>query len=116
MSSSTEATKLAQMDTQELKEHFAQMEQELHRREMEDRIHKARDLEKQAQAMGFVSLAEAARTLSGLSSSDRPRTVYVNPEDGSQTWSGRGRKPKWVHEFLRTGGKVEDLVARNIED
>ncbi|WP_323781373.1 H-NS histone family protein [Leisingera sp.] len=34
---------------------------------------------------------------------------YANPEDASQTWSGRGRKPAWVHEALKAGKSIEDL-------
>lgn len=34
---------------------------------------------------------------------------YANPEDPSQTWSGRGRKPAWVHAALEAGKSVEDL-------
>jgi len=35
---------------------------------------------------------------------------YRHPETG-ETWSGRGRKPKWVTEHLESGGKLEDLAA-----
>lgn len=35
---------------------------------------------------------------------------YGNPKDGSQTWSGRGRKPLWVVAHLKKGGKIEDLA------
>lgn len=31
-------------------------------------------------------------------------------KDGSQTWSGRGRQPKWVAAHVEGGGKVEDLL------
>ncbi|TCS66614.1 H-NS histone family protein [Primorskyibacter sedentarius] len=34
---------------------------------------------------------------------------FVNPEDPSQTWTGRGRKPKWVIEHLDNGKPLEDL-------
>lgn len=34
---------------------------------------------------------------------------YANPEDPSQTWTGRGRKPRWVQEYLSAGKKLEDL-------
>ena len=33
-----------------------------------------------------------------------------HPEDGALTWSGRGRQPKWVAEFLAKGGKIESLA------
>jgi DNA-binding protein H-NS len=32
---------------------------------------------------------------------------FRNPADESQTWSGRGRQPKWISEAL-TGGKSLD--------
>jgi DNA-binding protein H-NS len=34
---------------------------------------------------------------------------YQNPADASQTWSGRGRKPKWVHEALANGADMSAL-------
>ncbi|MBO9466266.1 H-NS histone family protein [Pelagimonas phthalicica] len=34
---------------------------------------------------------------------------YANPADPSQTWTGRGRKPKWVVDALAKGTPVEDL-------
>jgi DNA-binding protein H-NS len=34
---------------------------------------------------------------------------YANPTYPSQTWSGRGRKPAWVHIALASGSSIEDL-------
>lgn len=41
------------------------------------------------------------------------RTVpakYANPDNPSLTWSGRGRKPKWVQTILDQGGSLDDLA------
>lgn len=35
---------------------------------------------------------------------------YANPADSDQTWTGRGRKPKWVVEALAKGKTLEDLA------
>lgn len=35
---------------------------------------------------------------------------YVNPANAEQTWSGRGRKPRWVQEYLDSGRPIEDLA------
>lgn len=35
---------------------------------------------------------------------------YKNPNDASQTWSGRGRKPVWVQALLDEGFSLEDLA------
>ena len=34
---------------------------------------------------------------------------YQNPKDTSQTWTGRGRQPKWIVEALASGKKLDDL-------
>lgn len=34
---------------------------------------------------------------------------YANPDDPSDTWTGRGRKPNWVLDRLKKGGKLEDF-------
>ena len=37
-------------------------------------------------------------------------TPYIHPEDATLTWSGRGRRPKWIEAWqLKTGGRVEEL-------
>jgi len=35
---------------------------------------------------------------------------YRNPDDASQTWTGRGRKPAWVQAYIDAGFKIEDLA------
>jgi DNA-binding protein H-NS len=34
---------------------------------------------------------------------------YANPADKSDTWSGRGRKPRWFEAALKSGMSPEDL-------
>lgn len=65
------------------------------------------ELEEKARAMGF-SLAE----LTGVSATRKraPASVkYANPADPSETWSGRGRKPKWFEAALKAGKQPEDM-------
>ncbi|SLN59691.1 DNA binding protein, nucleoid-associated [Roseivivax jejudonensis] len=34
---------------------------------------------------------------------------YKNPDNASQTWTGRGRKPNWVIAALENGKSLDDL-------
>lgn len=34
---------------------------------------------------------------------------YANPENRSDTWTGRGRKPNWLVERLRKGADLSDF-------
>jgi DNA-binding protein H-NS len=36
---------------------------------------------------------------------------YRNPLDAAQTWSGRGRQPKWVADALAAGKTLDQLRA-----
>lgn len=64
-------------------------------------------LEAKAKEFGF-SLADLANGAGG-----RKRTPgvakYRHPENPEVTWTGRGRKPKWVADHIATGKPIEDL-------
>jgi DNA-binding protein H-NS len=34
---------------------------------------------------------------------------YANPDDPSQTWTGRGRKPNWLVAKVKKGAKLESF-------
>ena len=38
-----------------------------------------------------------------------PVATYQHPEDPNTTWSGRGRKPGWILEWIESGKPVEEL-------
>ncbi len=65
-------------------------------------------MEELARVKGF-SLAE----LTGAPA-NRKRTPssakYANPANPSDTWTGRGRKPRWFSEAMAEGKKPEDLA------
>jgi DNA-binding protein H-NS len=54
--------------------------------------------------------------VSELHGNDRERRPYPkvqpkyrNPERPSETWSGRGKQPRWVINLLRSGQRIDDL-------
>ena len=38
---------------------------------------------------------------------------YRNPENPSETWAGRGLKPRWLSAALRKGRKIDDFLIDN---
>lgn len=77
----------------------------------EDRKKKAAvaKLEEQARELGF-SLAELMGT--PVVRKRAPATAkYANPANSSETWSGRGRKPRWFEAALAAGRNPEDLAV-----
>lgn len=43
---------------------------------------------------------------------NRPAVKYVHPDEENLTWAGKGRKPRWVEEWLDQGGQLADLEAK----
>jgi DNA-binding protein H-NS len=40
---------------------------------------------------------------------------YRNPTEPSETWSGRGKQPRWLAAALKTGHKIEEFVISRAE-
>ena len=36
---------------------------------------------------------------------------YINPDNRSETWTGRGRKPNWLVAKLSKGAKMDDFAV-----
>ncbi len=89
--------------------------------ELRDQIEKALKTAEKRERQNALKAAEQAAAEFGFSlaelSSDAPRgpkgskakAKYRNPAAPEQTWSGRGRKPQWVHEALKSGADIADL-------
>ena len=40
---------------------------------------------------------------------------YRNPNEPSETWSGRGKQPRWLAAALKTGHSIEEFAIRDTE-
>ena len=61
-------------------------------------------------------LNKLRRTIGNASNETHERRPYPkvhpkfrNPKPPHQTWSGRGRQPRWVRELLAAGKTIDDL-------
>jgi DNA-binding protein H-NS len=58
---------------------------------------------------------ESAHNLSTLSNEHSYPKVppkYQNPENHAETWSGRGRRPRWLRDQIRAGKGLDDFAIR----
>ena len=53
---------------------------------------------------------DVAEHLRGKKAGKRVAPKYRNPADAEQTWSGRGRKPRWFLDQIAAGKTPEDLA------
>jgi DNA-binding protein H-NS len=100
---------LNQLSLKELKDLHAQVSRAIGTFEDRRKKEALAELEDKARSLGF-SLSEL--TGATVSRKRAPASVkYANPANRAETWSGRGRKPRWFAEALASGKTPEDLSA-----
>lgn len=57
-----------------------------------------------------MSWDDLPRTRGGAGKGAKVSPKFRDPKNPENTWSGRGRKPKWVEAHLASGGSMESLA------
>lgn len=75
-----------------------------------ERVSLRKQMEELAQQSGFTF----DEVISGpkVTKKSKVKPKYENPQDTEQTWTGRGRKPKWVESELKNGKSLEQLLIK----
>lgn len=89
-----------------------QVQDEITRKKAQAKKSLIADMEKLAREAG-VSLSELFEVTADTKPAKAKSSVaakYRNPNDASQTWSGRGRQPLWLAALLAEGKRLEDFA------
>jgi DNA-binding protein H-NS len=78
----------------------------------------ATDDAKSSSAKSSSAKSSGAKSSGAKSSTERrpyPAVVpkYRNPERPSETWAGRGKKPRWLAAQLKSGKRIDDFRIRH---
>ena len=98
---------LEKMGLKELRDLRGRVERTINSFEERKRREALAAAEEAARVHGF-NLAELTGGKSRRGGIVAPK--YANPEDPTMTWTGRGRKPRWVQEKLDAGKQLEDML------
>lgn len=85
--------------------------EEITRRKRQEKQRVLQEIEALANDAGFT-LAELIDQKSATPAKVKKTVAikYRHPENSGLVWTGRGRQPKWVAEFLAAGGNIEQLA------
>ena len=103
---------LSNMSSAELRNLQEQVKRELKQRESQDLAKAREQILAIAQSVGVPVKELIGSGGSGAGSRGKTGSVaprYRNPADSSQQWTGRGRQPKWVKEWLDAGKDISGL-------
>lgn len=100
---------ISNLSVPELKRLLSMIPKEIERRQREEKTKFLQEFEAKAAELGFdldELIGQAGK---------KPRAAvavkYRHPANPELAWSGRGRQPRWVAEFLAQGGNLEQLQA-----
>ena len=102
---------LEHLSLSELQVFRARVDQEIEKRRMQVRKEGLEKIKSIAAEYGLS--ADELKSLSGNKALSKRGSVapkYRDPKDSENTWTGRGRKPKWVEAFLNSGGQLEQIA------
>ena len=102
---------LEHLSLSELQVLRARVDQEIEKRQMQVRKEGLEKIKSIAAEYGLS--ADELKSLSGNIAVGKRGSVapkYRDPKDSENTWTGRGRKPKWVEAFLNSGGQLQQIA------
>jgi DNA-binding protein H-NS len=99
------------------------LHEELTRVLSEKIVAEKRELENRLAKLNRVEIIGESGSTHPLSKTDRaprrkyPKVLpkYCNPLAPSETWSGRGKRPRWLVAALETGHRLDEFKIDNVE-
>lgn len=103
---------LSGLSLAELSDLQEKIKQEVKQRQKQEVVRAREQIMAIAQSVG-VSLDELLSVSSKAGKSAKPRKPvavrYRHPKDASLQWTGRGRQPQWVKDWLAGGNSLDSL-------
>lgn len=102
---------LATLSIDELNELKKGIALELEARQRGERQKLVDEFRERAKALGMSpdELMGAVKAKGAKAPKVRGVPKYANPADKNQTWTGKGKRPRWVHDALNVGKSMDDL-------
>lgn len=101
---------ISTLSYQELSALRDQLDKELVVRKEQEKQRILAQLNSAAAASGFTVAELLGQAGKQTGKKNVVKAKFANPKNASDTWSGRGRKPLWVHEALAAGATLESLA------
>lgn len=103
------AIDLSKLSDDELQELIPKIEHELSRRQEDRKREVLQKMKELAESIGTTPEALLKEGRGKARRQQRKGKMYQHPDDPSETWSGRGKRPGWLEQLLESGKTLEEL-------
>ncbi|MGB7502691.1 MAG: H-NS histone family protein [Azonexus sp.] len=102
---------LSSLTVAQLRDLQQQIPAELKRREAQDKVNILNEVRAFAKARGYALEELVSKEAKVKGATGKVKVKYRHPENAALEWTGRGRQPKWVAEWVAKGGKMESITV-----
>ena len=102
---------LSSLTIVQLRDLQQQIPAELKRREVQDKVKVLNEARAFVKARGYALEELLNKELKSKLPTGKVKVKYRHPENSALEWTGRGRQPKWVAEWMAKGGQMESLAV-----
>ena len=100
---------LSALTVVELRDLQQQIPTELKRREALDKVKILNEARAFVKARGYALEDLLGKEVKAKGPTGKVKVKYRHPKNAALEWTGRGRQPKWVGEWLAAGGTLDAL-------
>lgn len=101
---------LSRLSVAELNALQADITREIARRRKSEADSLVNEFRKRAAELG-LSVEDLVSGKSAAKQRGKVAVKYRHPDDASLTWTGRGKRPRWVDAWLQSGKQMEQLAV-----
>ncbi|NBS15804.1 MAG: H-NS histone family protein [Gammaproteobacteria bacterium] len=103
---------LAQLTLDELSKMISDAQKALDARKISERKAVIGQIHELAASIGVTVTIQGEKTRGRISSRKGQKVApkYKNPNNSSETWTGRGVKPRWLKALVDAGKRIEDFL------
>ena len=100
---------LSALTVVELRDLQQQIPAELKRREALDKVKILNEARAFVKSRGYALEDLLGKEIKAKGPTGKVKVKYRHPKNAALEWTGRGRQPKWVGEWLAAGGTLDAL-------
>ena len=100
---------LSALTVVELRDLQQQIPTELKRREAQDKVKILNEARAFVKSRGYALEDLLGKEIKAKGPTGKVKVEYRHPKNAALEWTGRGRQPKWVGEWLAAGGTLDAL-------